>query len=415
MKIIYLHQYFFTRTMVGVAGNRSYEFGRRLVAMGHQVHMITSYTHAEKCEQRSWFESIEDGIQVHWLPIPYSNKTDFRDRLRAFRKFAISASQKAAELEGDIVFATSGPLTIAIPGLYVSWRQKIPLVFEVRDLWPEGAIQLGVLTNPVGKWLARRLERHTYHRASHIVALSPGMQEGIKKAGVLDPRITVIPNAADLDLFHPRDDGSKASIKQELAGRFSLAYFGTMGLANGLGFVLDAAAELKRRRVNDIVFILHGDGMERPNLEARADREELDNVIFSGPTPKHLMAEVFAAVDVCMTIFKNVPVLRTSSPNKMFDALAAGKPILTNMPGWLGDLAEREQTGVLVRPDDPADFADKAIWMRDHPAELIAFSRNARRLAENQFSRDVLAKRLEDVFKAELTKSRQKRLQKLFK
>lgn len=404
MRIVYLHQYFFTRTMIGVAGNRSYEFARRLVAMGHEVDMITSYTHASEDDAREWFETREEGIRVHWLPVPYSNKMDFRKRVHAFLGFAIGASRKAASMDADVVFATSGPLTIALPGLYASWLRKIPLVFEVRDLWPEGAIQLGVLTNPIAKWMARRLERLTYRRAQHIVALSPGMRDGIMKTGIREDKITVIPNAADLDLFHPQVACSDMKARSGLEGRFCIAYFGTMGLANGLGFILDAAAELKRRQVNDILLMLHGDGMERPRLEARAKQEGLDNVIFSGPTPKHLMAELVAAVDVCMTIFKNVPVLRTCSPNKLFDALAAGKPILTNMPGWLGAIAEQEKTGVLVIPDDPVDFADKAIWMRDHPDELNVFSRNSRRIAEEQFSRDILATRLEAVLrKAALT------------
>ncbi len=399
MRIVYLHQYFFTRTMIGVAGNRSYEFARRLVAMGHQVDMITSYTYAQEDEPREWFETVEEGIRVHWLPVPYSNKMDFRKRIHAFLRFAIGASRKAASMDADVVFATSGPLTIAFPGLYASWLRKVPLVFEVRDLWPEGAIQLGVLTNPIAKWLARCLERIVYRRSRHIVALSPGMRDGIVKAGTPLEKITIIPNAADLDLFHPQVDGSAMKGANGLDGRFCLAYFGTMGLANGLGFVLDAAAELKRRQVDDVVFLLHGDGMQRPLLEARAKKEGLDNVIFSGPSPKHLMAELVAAVDVCMTIFKNVPVLQTCSPNKLFDALAAGRPILTNMPGWLGSIAEDEKTGVLVMPDDPVDFADKVIWMRDHPRELDVFRNNARRVAEEQFSRDILARRLEAVLR----------------
>jgi glycosyltransferase involved in cell wall biosynthesis len=397
MRIAYLHQYFFTRDMVGIAGNRSYEFARRLVSMGHQVDMVTSYTHAQHDAPKDWFQTNDDGIRVHWLPVPYSNKMDFRNRIHAFFRFAIQASRKAAEIDADVVFATSGPLTIAIPGVYASWRRGTPLVFEVRDLWPEGAIQLGVLRNPVAKWLARRLESFAYSRARHIVALSPGMRDGILESGVQASKISVIPNAADIDLFYPGIDGSGVRSKYALNGRFVLAYFGTMGLANGLGFSLDAAAELKMRNVKDIVFILHGDGMERPHLEERARSQKLDNVLFTGPTPKHEMPEFFAAADVCMTIFKNVAVLQTSSPNKMFDAFAAGKPILTNMPGWLGSMAVNDRTGVFVQPDNPVDFADKVVWMRDHPEELKNFRLNARRIAEERFSRDVLANRLEVV------------------
>ena len=397
MRIIYLHQYFFTRTMIGVAGNRSYEFARRLVAMGHEVHMITSHTHAREGDSPEWFETVEDGIRVHWLPVPYSNKMDFKKRLYAFQRFAIGAARRAASIDGDVVFATSGPLTIAIPGIYASWARRIPMVFEVRDLWPEGAIQLGVLTNPVAKWLARQLEKWAYRRAAHVVALSPGMRDGVVATGTPSAKVSVIPNAADLDLFHPLVDGTAQRRELAFEGKFSLAYVGTMGVANGLNFVLDAAAELKRRQVDDIVLILHGDGMQRAALEERALRDGLDNVKFSGPTPKHQVAELVAAVDVCMTIFKNVPVLQTCSPNKLFDALAAGKPILTNMPGWLADIAEKDKTGVFVEPDNAVDFADKAIWLRDHPDEVADFRLNARCLAEKKFARDVLAHQLESV------------------
>lgn len=384
--------------MVSNAGNRSYEFARRLVAMGHDVQMVTSFTHAKPSDPLNWFQTIEEGISVHWLPVPYSNKMAFSKRISAFLRFAVLSSRKAASLDADVIFATSGPLTIAIPALWASWRQRLPLVFEVRDLWPEGAIQLGVLKNPIFKFLARRLEHLTYHHSQHIVALSPGMKQGICDANVNDAKVTVIPNASDLDLFSPDIDGQEFRDNFHLDGRFSLAYVGTMGLANGLNFVLDAAAELKRRGIEDIVFILHGDGMERSALEARVQAEQLTNVIFSNPIPeKEKIAELVAAVDVCMTIYKNVPVLRTCSPNKMFDAFAAGKPVLTNMPGWLGDLAEKEGTGVLVNPDDPADFADKVIFMRDHPEQLKDFSLHARFLAEKVFDRDVLAKQLENV------------------
>ncbi|WP_460451799.1 glycosyltransferase family 4 protein [Alsobacter sp. SYSU BS001988] len=384
--------------MVGVAGNRSYEFSRLLVQAGHEVHVVTSFQNTTSAQRAPW-TSVADGITVHWLPIPYSQKMSFKRRMRAFAQFALRSATLAGSLDADVVFATSGPLSIAIPGIYAAWRQRVPLVFEVRDLWPEGAIQLGVLKNPMLKFLARRLERLVYAYSSHVVALSPGMRDGIMKCGVPAEKITVIPNAADLDLFHPTIDGSAVRRRLGLEGRFSLAYFGTMGLANGLGFVLDCAAELQRRKTDGIVFVLHGDGMERAALERRVAQENLRNVIFSDPVPdKRYVSELAGAVDVCMTIYRNAPVLRTCSPNKLFDALAAGKPILTNMPGWLGDeLAVGMQTGVLVQPDDPIDFADKVTWMRDHPDDLKAFSQNARALAVRDFAREKLAAQLEGV------------------
>jgi glycosyltransferase involved in cell wall biosynthesis len=398
MKILYLHQYFYTRNMVSNAGNRSYEFARRLVEMGHDVTMVTSYTHAKETDSGAWFETEEEGIKVHWLPNPYSNKMPFKKRIRAFLRYAVGAARRASSIKADVIFATSGPLTVALPALWASWRTDRPMVFEVRDLWPEGAIQLGVLNNPLAIAGSRFLEKTAYRRSRHIVALSPGMKEGIVARGIAPGKITMIPNAADLDLFHPEVDGSAFRRKFSLDGKFSLAYFGTMGLANGLGYVLDAAALLKQRQIDDIVFILHGDGMEREMLETKARELELTNVIFSNPFPeKEKVAELAAAVDVCMTIYNNVPVLRTCSPNKMFDAFAAGKPVLTNMPGWLGDLAEKESTGVLVDPERPEDLADKAIAMRDNPEKRQAWGENARKLAEAVFDRDKLARQLEQV------------------
>lgn len=398
MRVIYLHQYFFTPNMIGVAGARSYELGRRLVAAGHKVEMITSATRPAKGAGEGWYETQEAGMHVHWLPVPYSNRMPFTQRMKAFLRFGLGSAWKAMTVPGDIIYATSGPLTIAIPALLASWLRGIPMVFEVRDLWPEGAIQLGVLRNPAAKFMARVLEWSAYHSSESVVALSPGMKAGVVRAGVSRGKVTTIPNACDLELFHPHVDGAEMRRIYKLKNRFSLAYFGTMGLANGLGFVLDAAAVLKARGATDVVFILHGDGMERSELETRAAKEELGNVVFADPVPeKSKIAELASAVDVGMTIYRNAPVLRTCSPNKMFDTFAAGKPSLVNMPGWLQSLVENYDCGVFVHPDNPEDFADKVLWMRDNPGRLNTFSKNARKLGERVFDRDRLAKTLGEV------------------
>lgn len=390
MRIIYLHQYFNTRESAG--GTRSYEFARRFVQAGHEVHMISSWR--GESDHTSWFQSDQDGIQVHWLPVAYTNRMGFVARVRAFLRFAIGAGSYAARLGGDVVFATSTPLTIAIPGIYASKRLKVPMIFEVRDLWPEAPRQMGELKNPLLLWLARRLELAAYRHAAHIVALSPGMKTGVVEAGVPDAKVSMIPNSCDLDLFHPGVDGAAERQRLGVGERLTLAYFGTMGPANGLDFVLDAAAELKRRGETGAIFVLHGDGKMRPHLERRKAAEGLENVIFSGPSDKLTVARLAAAADVGLTIFKNVPMLYTCSPNKMFDTLAAGRPVLTNMPGWLTDTVEKNGCGVGVRPDDSVDFADKVQWLLANRDRLPEMGRKARELAEREFSRDVLAGRV---------------------
>lgn len=402
MKVIYIHQQFYTPNMVGVAGVRSYEMGRRLVARGHEVEIVTSDTHAKRGDPLKWYETDEAGIKVNWLPLTYSNKMSFKQRIVTFLRFAWKSGWKAASLDGDVIYATSGPLTIAIPAIFAALIQRKPLVFEVRDLWPEGAIQLGVLKNPVAKFLSRVLERCAYHYSKHIVALSPGMKNGIVAAGVRADKVNVIPNASDLDFFDPTAKGSASREKFQLDGKFSFAYFGTMGLANGLDYVLEAAAILKHRGIEDILFILHGDGMQRAGLEARVESEELDNVAFSGPVEsKAEVADLAAAVDVCMTIYNNYPVLATCSPNKLFDTFAAGKPALTNMPGPLQALLEENGCGVFVDPNSPEDFANKAVEMSKLSEEAInQMKLNSRSLGERVFSRAMLADKLAQILES---------------
>jgi glycosyltransferase involved in cell wall biosynthesis len=316
----------------------------------------------------------------------------FSARVRAFFKFALAARAEAARIGGDIVFATSTPLTIAIPGIHAARRNRIPLVFEVRDLWPEAPRQMGVLTNPVFFWAARQLELRAYRNSRFVVALSPGIRDGVIAAGVAPERVFMIPNASDLDLFHPSRDGSAHRARLGLGDRLALIYFGTMGLANGLDYVLDGAAELKRRGELRAVFVLHGDGRMRPHLERRKAQEGLDNVVFSSPLPdKSKLAEIVAAADVGLTIYKNLPVLYTCSPNKMFDTLAAGKPVLTNMPGWLGDLVTKNQCGVFAKPDNAGSLADRVQELIVRRAQLPEMGRRARLLAEREFDRDKLA------------------------
>ena len=383
MRIIYLHQYFTTPERVG--GIRSYEMARRLVAKGHEVHLLTSSN--VPSETTSWSESEVEGIKVHSLPIPYSNQQSNAKRISTFLSFALGATRKARTLNADVVFATSTPLTITIPGVLVSKLKGIPMVFEVRDLWPEAPIAMGALNSSWAIRGAEWLERTAYRNASQVVALSPGMAEGVIKGGVPQDRVTVIPNACDLELFRPDLEGQEFRHKLGLEEKTVFTYFGTMGPANGLGFVLGAAAELKRRGRDDIAIVLHGNGKERPDLELRKMHDKLDNVIFSEwNLHREELARFVAMADVCLTIYKNVPVLYTCSPNKMFDAFSAGKPVLTNMPGWLCSLVENNEAGMFVQPDDVEDFADKIEHLTDHPGLRALYGQNARKLAERGLS-----------------------------
>jgi glycosyltransferase involved in cell wall biosynthesis len=379
MRILYLHQFFITRA--GVGGTRSYEFARRFVGRGHSVRMVTAASGTTEV----------DGIEVVGVRGGYSDymsatATSYPRRMLAFARFALTASLHA--LRGprpDVIYATSPPLTIALPALLAAARHRAPLVFEVRDLWPEAPIQMGALRNPLARRLARKLERVVLSRAAHVIALSPGIRAGVEAAGVPAERITLVPNASDLELFSPELDRAAERARLELPGGFLCSYFGTLGDANDLGQVVRAAA-----LVDDVTFVLQGDGKQRAALE----RESGANVLFLPlAAAKEDVARLAAASDACLTIFKDVPVLATNSPNKLFDTFAAGRPAIVNQPGWMRELVEGNEAGLFARPGDPADLAEKVAWLRDHPDAAARFGRNARRLAEREFGRDELAAR----------------------
>ena len=216
MKIIYLHQYFNTPAMPG--GTRSFEMARRLVAAGHEVNLVTSHREAGAAGG-GWEVTEEAGIKVHWYPVPYSNHMGFVERVRAFLRFAVAAARKAASFEADVVFATSTPLTIVLPGLFASWRLRVPLVFEVRDMWPAVPIAMGYLKNPVLRIGAHWLERLAYRKSSHVVALAPGMRDDIIATGIDPDKVTVIPNGCDVDIFGADLAAEAAALRTSIPGK----------------------------------------------------------------------------------------------------------------------------------------------------------------------------------------------------
>jgi glycosyltransferase involved in cell wall biosynthesis len=388
MRILYLHQYFMTRS--GIGGTRSYEFARRFAARGHEVSMVTAAVPG-KPRQRTVDGIDVVGVRGGFADYVSGTKLGYTRRAQEFARFAIGATTSVLrQPRPDVIYATSPPLTMALPALAAARRHSVPLVFEVRDLWPEAPIQMGALTNPVLKWLARWLERHVYRSAAHVIALSPGMRAGVIATGTPPEKVTLVPNASDLELFSPDRDGSDFRERLGLGDRFVCSYFGTMGEANDLTQVIEAAELMD----DDVRFVLHGDGKRRKALEELAHQRGVRNVIFSDPLPdKESVARLAAASDACMTIYKDVPILYTCSPNKLFDTFAAGRPAIVNTPGWLEELVEGNEAGVYVRPADPSHLAERVAFLRDHPELVERYGRNARKLAETDFSRDMLAER----------------------
>ncbi len=401
MRIIYLHQYFNTPAMEG--STRSYEMARHLVERGHEVQMVTTFREREISRGRHWFQTVEGGIKVHWLPLAYSNIMSYRERIGSFFKFAGKASLKAASLEGDLIYATSTPLTIALPAVYAARKKKVPLVFEVRDLWPELPVAVGALKNPAARMAAKRLELFAYNNSDYIVALSPGMKEGIVKTGYPAGKVAVIPNGCDLELFSAGNEAGE-KIRQDhhwLRDRPLVIYAGTIGIINGVDYLARVAGAVQELDP-EICFLVLGSGKGEEPLIAEAKKwGVLEKNLFVRPgVPKHTMPAWLAAADMAVSLFLDIKEMQANSANKFFDALAAGKPVAINYNGWQAHILRETGAGIVLPPDDPALSARMiAEKVRDR-TWLEEAGSAARKLAEERFEREKLAGELEQVLLA---------------
>jgi len=396
MHILYFHQHF--TTPAGAGGTRSYEMARRAVAQGHAVTMVCgSYgggsTGLVQPFSRGRRHGTVDGIDVIEFDLGYSNTHGFAKRTLVFLKFAFASTRIALTFSYDIVFATTTPLTAGIPGIFARWLRRKPFVFEVRDLWPELPREMGVITNPLALAAMSALEWMSYRSAHRCIALSPGIKAGIARRGVAEGRIEIVPNGCDLELFKAGKAGAwrpKGVTKSDLLAVFT----GTHGQANGLDAVLDAAAVLKAREQGGVKLVFVGDGKLKPGLLARKEADGLDNVIFHDQIPKHKITGLLAGADIGVQCLANLPAFYYgTSPNKFFDYIAAGLPVLNNYPGWLAQLISDSDCGYVVPPDSPEAFAD-ALEMAAADRKVLARKGHAAlTLARTEFDRNTLGAR----------------------
>jgi glycosyltransferase involved in cell wall biosynthesis len=398
MKIIYFHQHF--STPKGSAGIRSYQMARRLLERGHQVTMVCGSYHGGETGLTNPFKvgrrrGLVDGIDIIEFDLAYSNADGFTKRAWTFVKFAFRSIWLAITERYDVLFATTTPLTAGIPGIAARWLCGKPFVFEVRDLWPELPRAMGVIRNPFLLWVMGVLEWVCYRSAHRLVALSPGIVDGIAHRGVSRDLIALVPNGCDLDIFStPVETWRPTEVS---ATDFMAVFSGTHGMANGLDAVLDAAGELNRRGRGDIKLVLIGQGKLKAGLQARAEREGLSNLVFHDPVDKARLAGLMAAADLGLQVLSNVPAFYYgTSPNKFFDYIAAGLPVINNYQGWLAEMIELHQCGFVVPPDSPVAFADALELAAADRHALKIMGQRGLSLARAQFGRDALANKWVD-------------------
>jgi len=384
MNILYIHQYFTTPSEPG--GTRSYWIAKELIEHGHQVTMLTS---SSSIQDNILKENI-DGIDVVYLSVPYNQQMNIWDRAKSFFKFMWRSSMIALKMKDiDLVIATSTPLTVGLPALLLKKIKHKPFIFEVRDLWPEVPIQMKGIKNPVLIGLLKWFEKTIYKNAVHIVALSPGMADGVRQNNIDDKKISIIPNMAKIDCFCPCEKNSQLIKDFGLReNSFKVIHFGALGIANGASTIIESAKLLKDNETVEFIFI--GGGSEENTLKSLCNEYNLKNVHFLGKFPMSKTSEIVNLCDVSIVSFMDLPILYTNSPNKLFDSLSAGKPIIVNSAGWTKDLVEEYECGYYVNPNNPQELIDRILFLKENLTVAKQLGINARNIAETKYDKSIL-------------------------
>lgn len=408
MNILLIHQYFLEKGDGG--GSRFNEMTRIWGEAGHRITVISGMVHYTTGKKHDKYqgkfiinEKISDELDVYRCHVSESYNKSFIGRLWAYFSFVFSSLLCIIRLKGkfDLILVTSPPLFVAVTGIIASQLRKIPLVFEVRDLWPESAIDTGVLNNKLLIAAAYWLERKTYKHAAIINALTPAFQKKIiENKQVPASKVILIPNAADFSISERvLTDFNRTAFRKSLGidDKFVIIYVGAHGVANHLQQILDTAELLKN---TNAAFMLIGDGMQKQFLKNEAQNRKLDNVIFINPVSKEKIFEYIISSDVGTSVLKKTDTFKTVYSNKTFDYMACKKPVLMAIDGVSRELVENSKCGFFVEPENPEDFSEKIMTYLKNKALIIEQGENGYNYAKQHFDRNKLALRyIEELHK----------------
>jgi glycosyltransferase involved in cell wall biosynthesis len=393
MKILLLNQAFVSPDEPG--HTRHFEMAQYLRQRGHELVIVASdlnyQTGRRTVERHGVFtEQMIDGVRVLRSYIYPTLHRSYFWRIVSFFSFMFSSVWTALSVkDADLIMGTTPQIFQAVSAWFVAFIRNKPFLLEVRDLWPEFGVSMGVIRNPVVIALARWLEKFLYARATHILVNSPAYKHYMLAKGVPESKITFIPYGTDVDMFNPSVDGLAVRRRLGLEDKFVVLYAGAMGQANDIYTVLCAAKHLNDEK--QIRFVFWGDGKERPNLQSEAERLKLANVIFAGVCPKKEMPFVIASSDVCLAILQNVPMFRTTYPNKVFDYMAAARATVLVIDGVIREVIESSKGGVFVEPANHELLAKTILELSRDPQRVKQMGANARAyLVKNLDRRDKL-------------------------
>src|SRR5574341_1555171 len=398
MHILLIHQAFAALDEPG--GTRHHEMARYLAGRGHRITVIASpvsYLTGLSARQRiPWVERQESEPGVTVLRA-YTYPALHRSFVhRVFSFFSCMASSFLIGLgvkDVDLVWGTSPPIFQGATAWALARLKRVPFLFEVRDLWPAFAVSVGVLRNRALIAASEWLERFLYRHADQVVVNSPGFIAHVQSRGAR--KVALVPNGSDTAMFSSQADGTSFRRAHGLEGKFIALYAGAHGMSNDLGVVLEAAALLADQP--EVALVLLGDGKEKPALESRARAMDLANVHFLPPIPKTGMPQALAAADACIAILKPIEMYRTVYPNKVFDYMAAGKPVVLAIDGVIREVVEQAGAGIPVPPGDAQALAGAIRSLAADPQKRRLMGLAGRRCVEDSFDRALLAGKMAEI------------------
>jgi len=392
MHILLIHQAFASINQPG--GTRHHEIARSLVKAGHKVTIIASPISYLTGKSTKDNLETEPGLTIlRSYTYPSLHKSFFH-RLISFLSFMVSSffnGMKVAKV--DVVWGTSPPIFQGFTAWLIAKLKRKPFLFEVRDLWPEFAIAVGVLKNPLLIRASRWLERFLYRNAKTVIVNSPGYTDYVSTRGARD--VKLVPNGVDPEMFIAPNQGAVFRRENGLTDHFIVLYAGAHGVSNDLGVVIKCAKLLQDH--TDILFVLVGDGKDKPLLLQKAQEFGLKNIRFLPPVPKSQMAEVLAAADVCLAILKPLECYKTTYPNKVFDYMAAAKPILLAIDGVIRQVVEQAGCGIAIPPGEEAEMAAAVLWFKQNPSEAKKMGKAGFDFVKINFNRNVLSAQVADI------------------
>lgn len=388
MKILYFYQYF--ATSKGSWGTRVHEFTREWVKKGHQVTVVTSvYSKSDISSSKFIDTQYFDGVKVIIINVRIDNRQPFLKRIFSFLAYSVLSCWYALTYPTQVVIASSGPITVGVPGLMAKLFRRKKLVFESRDLWPDGAIELGIIKNPMMIKAARWFEKFCYRSSDLIVALSIGMEKEIRTKSP-DSNVITVTNAANIPLFStPKPFSADLAITQKSYA----IYTGNIGEVNNSRWLLETAKILQKKG-SSLKILIIGEGQQRELIDQEIKEHHLNTLLRWPLMPKENLVTLVQHALVSLVPLKGTPVLDTSSPNKFFESLSAGVPVVQNTQGWMKDFLIEHEVGFTLPPDDPEALADLLISLASDPKRLDGMKDRALEISKAEFDKNRLADKM---------------------